>query len=41
MTTAPSWSATMMSSGKIATPPHPIGSPQPTKVRPATEGGAA
>src|SRR3954447_10851443 len=31
----------MMSSGKIATPPQPIGSPQPTKVRPATEGGAA
>src|SRR6202165_215179 len=30
-----------MSSGKIATPPQPIGSPQPTNVRPATEGGAA
>src|SRR5471032_979262 len=31
----------MISSGKIATPPQPIGSPQPTKVNPATEGGAA
>src|ERR1700704_4222448 len=31
----------MMSFGKIATPPQPIGSPQPTKVNPATEGGAA
>src|SRR3982074_1838614 len=31
----------MISSGKIATPPQPIGSPQPTNVRPATEGGAA
>src|ERR1700674_4908678 len=30
-----------MSSGKIATPPQPIGSPQPTNVSPATEGGAA
>ncbi len=30
-----------MSFGNTATPPHPIGSPQPTKVRPATEGGAA
>src|ERR1700738_4004061 len=31
----------MMSSGKIATPPQPIGSPQPTNVSPATDGGAA
>src|SRR5271170_2120976 len=30
-----------MSFGNTATPPQPIGSPQPTKVRPATEGGAA
>src|ERR1700722_13586429 len=30
-----------MSSGKIATPPQPIGSPQPTNVSPATDGGAA
>src|SRR6202047_1323466 len=30
-----------MSSGKMATPPQPIGSPQPTNVSPATEGGAA
>src|SRR5271169_4281486 len=29
-----------MSFGNTATPPQPIGSPQPTKVRPATEGGA-
>src|SRR5438132_788472 len=41
ITTAPSSSVTIQSSGKIATPPQPIGSPQPTKVRPATEGGAA
>src|SRR4029079_7351605 len=38
--TAPSWSARTMSFGNTATPPKPIGSPQPTKVRPATEGGA-
>src|SRR6266446_6448470 len=30
-----------MSLGNTATPPQPIGSPQPTKVRPATDGGAA
>src|SRR5437588_2349700 len=30
-----------MSFGNTATPPQPIGSPQPTKVRPATDGGAA
>src|ERR1043166_7887161 len=30
-----------MSFGNTATPPQPIGSPQPTKVSPATEGGAA
>jgi hypothetical protein len=41
MTTAPSPSATTTSSGNTATPPQPIGSCQPTKVRPATEGGAA
>jgi len=31
---APSWSATTMSFGNTATPPQPIGSPQPTKVSP-------
>src|SRR3954451_5458931 len=31
----------MMSFGNTATPPQPIGSPQPTNVSPATEGGAA
>ncbi len=31
----------IQSSGKTATPPHPIGACQPTKVRPATEAGAA
>src|ERR1041384_3333268 len=31
----------MMSPGKIAQPPQPIGSCQPTKVRPLTEAGAA
>src|SRR3984893_2508573 len=31
----------MMSFGKMATPPHPIGSFQPTKVRPFTEAGEA
>ena len=31
----------MKSPGKTAQPPQPIGSCQPTKVRPATEGGAA
>src|ERR1700704_1670087 len=31
----------MMSFGNTATPPQPIGSPQPTNVNPATEGGAA
>src|SRR3982075_3682588 len=31
----------MMSFGNTATPPQPTGSPQPTKVSPATEGGAA
>ena len=41
MTTAPSPSATMMSSGKTATPPQPIGSCQPTKVSAATDAGAA
>ena len=41
ISTAPSWSATTMSFGNTATPPQPIGSPQPTKVSPATEGGAA
>src|SRR5215207_5324419 len=41
MTTAPSPSATMTSSGNTAMPPQAIGSCQPTKVRPATEGGAA
>ena len=41
ISTAPSWSATTMSLGNTATPPQPIGSPQPTKVRPATDGGAA
>src|SRR5262249_1947230 len=41
MTTAPSSSATMTSSGKIAQPPHPIGSFQPTKVSWFTEAGAA
>src|SRR3546814_278279 len=40
-TTAPSRSVTMRSSGKTATPPQSIGCCQPTKVRPATEGGAA
>src|SRR2546422_1774399 len=30
-----------MSFGNTATPPQPIGSPQPTKVNPATDGGAA
>src|SRR5436190_6863804 len=30
-----------MSLGNTATPPQPIGSPQPTNVSPATEGGAA
>src|SRR6516165_3122776 len=30
-----------MSFGNTATPPQPIGWSQPTKVRPATEGGAA
>ena len=32
---------TIVSPGKTATPPQPIGSCQFTKVRPATEGGAA
>ena len=41
MTTAPSPSATITSFGNTATPPQPIGSCQPTKVSPATEGGAA
>jgi hypothetical protein len=41
ITTAPSPSATTTSPGKIAVPPQPIGSCQPTKVRPATEAGAA
>src|SRR6476659_9870527 len=41
MITAPSSSATMTSSGKIAQPPHPIGSFQPTKVNWLTEAGAA
>ena len=41
MTTAPSRSATIRSSGKTATPPQATGCCQPTKVRPATEGGAA
>src|SRR5437660_2355104 len=31
----------MTSFGNTATPPQPIGSPQPTKVSPATDGGAA
>ena len=41
MTTAPSPSATTMSSGNTAVPPQPIGSCQPTKVSPVTEAGAA
>src|SRR5204863_7459393 len=41
ISTTPSWSATMTSFGNTATPPQPIGSPQPTKVSPATDGGAA
>src|SRR6476661_10077412 len=41
MITAPSSSATMTSSGKIAQPPHPIGSFQPTKVNWLTDAGAA
>ena len=40
-TTAPSPSATMTSFGITATPPQPIGSCQPTKVRPLTDAGAA
>ena len=40
MSTAPSPSTTTTSSGNTATPPQPIGSCQPTKVSPATEGGA-
>src|ERR1019366_3412977 len=41
ITTAPSSSATTMSPGKIAQPPQPIGSFQPTKVSWLTEAGAA
>ena len=41
ITTAPSSSQTMTSSGKIAQPPQAIGSCQPTKVRPLTDAGAA
>src|SRR5450631_2246370 len=41
ITTAPSSSATMISLGKIAQPPQPIGSFQPTKVSWLTEAGAA
>ena len=41
ISTAPSASTTTTSSGKTATPPQPIGSCQLTKVRPATDGGAA
>lgn len=41
ITTAPSASTTIRSFGNTATPPQPIGSCQFTKVRPATEGGAA
>ena len=41
ISTAPSSSTTMTSPGKTATPPQPMGCCQATKVRPATEGGAA
>src|SRR3954452_4611944 len=41
ITTAPSSSQTMTSSGKMAQPPQAIGSCQPTKVRPLTDAGAA
>ena len=41
ISTAPSASTTTTSSGNTATPPQPIGSCQLTKVRPATDGGAA
>src|SRR5262245_6990267 len=41
MTTAPSSSAPITSSGKTATPPQPMGSCQLTKVRLAMEAGAA
>ena len=41
ISTAPSSSTTTTSLGNTATPPQPIGSCQLTKVRPATEGGAA
>src|SRR5690606_30444488 len=41
ITTAPSWSATMTSSGNTATPPQPMGCCQSAKVRAATDGGAA
>src|SRR6218665_1607848 len=41
MSTAPSRSATITSSGNTATPPQPTGCCQATKVSAATEGGAA
>src|SRR5262249_56420214 len=41
ITTAPSSSQTMMSPGKMAQPPQPIGSCQPTNVSPLTEAVAA
>src|SRR5450432_1758456 len=41
ITTAPSPSATITSLGITATPPQPIASCQPTKVRPFTDAGAA
>src|SRR2546430_1266646 len=41
ITTAPSSSQTMTSPGKMAQPPQPIGSCQPTKVSPLTDAGAA
>ena len=41
ISTAPSSSTTTTSPGKTATPPQPIGCCQSTKVRPATDGGAA
>ena len=41
ISTAPSSSTTTTSFGNTATPPQPIGSCQPTNVRPVTDAGAA